>query len=330
MTTYRNLNSAWINICATLFATGEKVNPRNLECKEKLNVAFTLENPRERIVNFKARKISPFYLVGEVLWYLSKSNKLEDINYYSKFWNKCSDDGKTLNSAYGYRIFAGDHSQIPFDQFAHVCQLLKDDPYSRQAIIHFKTPSNVKTKDEVCTLSMQFFIRQKKLHATVVMRSNDIIFGTTYDVYFFTLLQEMLAVKLGVGLGTYTHFIGSLHLYKNKYDVGEKCLLDSKNMSHLDAHAHPVMQKEFINNIPLLLSIERYLRTTDVKDIYWNLPLAGLHNMDDLSKTYLILLWMYKAINTKFFELIYEMHNQHIASSYLEILDNFIENKNES
>ena len=46
------------------------------------------------------------------------------------------------------------------------------------------------------------------------MRSNDIWTGFPYDVFSFTAFQTMLAFKLNVGIGEYTHIAGSLHLYE--------------------------------------------------------------------------------------------------------------------
>jgi thymidylate synthase len=50
------------------------------------------------------------------------------------------------------------------------------------------------------------------------MRSNDVFLGLPYDVFNFTMLQELMAVELGIELGSYIHFAASLHLYET--DVG--------------------------------------------------------------------------------------------------------------
>ena len=39
------------------------------------------------------------------------------MQYYSESFVNNSDDGKTLNSAYGYRIFNGEHPLINFNQW---------------------------------------------------------------------------------------------------------------------------------------------------------------------------------------------------------------------
>lgn len=45
------------------------------------------------------------------------------------------------------------------------------------------------------------------------MRSNDIYRGFPGDVFAFTFIQELVANTLGLEVGNYSHFVGSLHLY---------------------------------------------------------------------------------------------------------------------
>lgn len=176
---------------------------------EIINAVTVIENPKDNLVTSPIRKLSHKYAIGELLWYLSGSNKLDAIANYSKAWNKLSDDGETVNSAYGHRIF----EKFGFDQWEHVKGLLEADPNSRQAVIHIKEPNPEKTKDLPCTVALQYFIRDGKLYATTYMRSNDIWLGFPYDVFTFTCLQIKMAFELGVGIGSYTHIAGSLHLY---------------------------------------------------------------------------------------------------------------------
>jgi thymidylate synthase len=53
------------------------------------------------------------------------------------------------------------------------------------------------------------------------MRSNDIWMGFPYDVFSFTAMQCLMAMELGLGIGTYTHIAGSLHLYERNGIDGE-------------------------------------------------------------------------------------------------------------
>lgn len=191
---------------------------------------FCVGDPTRNIVSNPVRKMPMRYAVGELAWYLSGSNKVKDISRFAKKWVEISDDGETNNSAYGYRIF----SKFGFDQWEHVKALLKKDPNSRQAIIHIKDANNSPTKDVPCTVYLQFFIRDGKLNMSTHMRSNDIWMGVPYDMFSFCFFQMMMAMELGVEIGQYTHYAGSLHLYKRDYETAKRnieALQSSKTVS---------------------------------------------------------------------------------------------------
>ena len=184
---------------------------------EILNAITVISNPRDGLCKSTIRNASNDYAVGELLWYLSGSNRLSDIEPYSKMWSKLSVDGKTINSAYGYRI----QKAFDYDQWNYCKGKLRANINDRQAIIHIKTPKiGEDPKDVPCTIALQYQIRQeattpKTLYATTYMRSNDIWLGFPYDVFTFTAFQVKMAMELGVDVGTYTHVAGSLHLYEN-------------------------------------------------------------------------------------------------------------------
>lgn len=204
----------WYHILSAQAETGHTQDSRDGDVVgEVISAVTVIEDPTRGIIQSDIRKMPIRYAVGELLWYLSGSNKVSDISKYSSVWERLSDDGEHVNSAYGHRIF----SHFGFDQWEHVKDLLRKDPMSRQAVIHIKDASNKPTKDLPCTVSLQFFIRDNKLYMLTYMRSNDLWMGFTYDVFNFTALQVKMAMELGVELGTYTHVAGSLHLYKRDW-----------------------------------------------------------------------------------------------------------------
>lgn len=177
---------------------------------EVLGAVIVIENAKKGVVTSPTRHMDMNYATGELMWYLSGSNKLKDMSQYSKFWNKISDDGETLNSAYGYRIT----KEFGFNQWNYVKGLLLADPLSRQAVIHIKQPDMTPTKDMPCTCTIQYLVRDNKLNCIVYMRSNDIWLGVPYDWFAFTSLQVKMAMELRYEIGSYTHIAGSLHLYE--------------------------------------------------------------------------------------------------------------------
>lgn len=216
MKTFKSANEAWISTISDLYSEGAIVHPRGMMIKEIQNLSICITDPKLKVISNPLRKMSLPYAVGELLWYLSGRNDLQTMKYYSSRMGMFSDDGETLNSAYGHRIF-GKHPSIGFDQWEKVKMQLQDDPDSRQAIIHLNTPHNKKTKDEVCTLNLQFMIRDGALNMTTNMRSNDIVWGFTYDVFAFMAMQEIMAAELGVEVGLYYHNVASMHLYEKDF-----------------------------------------------------------------------------------------------------------------
>ena len=199
---------------------GNTVTVRDKRVIEVGPAMLELKLPRDRLLSFNKMRNIKRYCYGEALWYMSGSNKLEFIEKYSKFWKHISDDGITCNSAYGKYIFydmypAGDYW---LSQWEYVKRTLRNDPTSRQAVIHIKPVQCAPTKDVVCTYIMQFSLRDGLLDLTVNMRSNDFYKGLTYDVFQFTLLQDLMAAELNVDLGKYVHIANNLHIYEEDFD----------------------------------------------------------------------------------------------------------------
>ncbi len=228
------LDQVYRMMCKAILVDGEKSSPRGMESKEILDASFYLSNPRNRVISSAFRSVKPKYLVGEFIWYLTGSLKVSDIIRYSKFWSKLADENGMINSNYGEKILWSERGVLlapteyessGVSQMMSVAKLLWEDPDSRRAIIniHKGTPKNL--KDVPCTLTMQFFIRDRKLHLSVNMRSNDLVLGFSNDVFQFTMFQELLLRILQTNsdfkdleLGGYHHHAGSLHVYENHYD----------------------------------------------------------------------------------------------------------------
>ena len=193
---------------------GEVVESRIGKTKHLPDITIEIKNPCHNVCINPQRNLSLRYVLGEMRWYMSGSNKVADIAPYAKMWSTLTDDGETVNSAYGYRIF----HQFGFDQLQYCIDKLKANPYDRQAVIHIKDASNKPTKDTPCTCLIQFTCFGGRLNAHVYMRSNDIWLGLPYDVIFFTTLQQIVAEKVGLPMGRYFHTVGDLHVYERHWN----------------------------------------------------------------------------------------------------------------
>lgn len=219
-------------------------SPRGTLIHEKIGTQISLHNPRARLLANEPRATNYGFAVGEFLWYWQGREDLEMMQYYNKRMKSFSKDGKTLNSAYGKRLRAS-HVQLPLGYFDgyfgepqtqwEICKrTLNEDADSRRAVLHVNRPNDqrlavdIGSPDVPCTLSLQFFIRDSKLHLIVTMRSNDVIWGLTYDLFSFTLLQECMLLDLkrtyperfkDLELGKYIHTAGSMHLYDRHFEL---------------------------------------------------------------------------------------------------------------
>lgn len=206
---------------------GLPVAPRHQPTYELLGASFVLSNPRARIPSSPERRWSLPLALGEFCWHLRGASDLGSLAYYAPRWRRYSDDGRTVTgSCYGKAAFGGDPG---FSQWSFVKEILRSDPASRRAVLIFDQPktTDAVTVDKACLTSMQFLIREDRLHAVVSMRSNDVFLGVPYDVFNFTMLHELMALDVGVELGSYVHFAGSLHLYETDIERAKRSFLGS-------------------------------------------------------------------------------------------------------
>jgi thymidylate synthase len=168
---------------------------------------------------------------------LAGRNDVDSVAYYAKQMREYSDDGKTLNGAYGYRwrkaktnvLGSGVDDGIVYDeidQLAVIVNHLKAQTESRRAVLQMwnveddllKIGSDLdfmrgkESKDVCCNLSVMFAVRKVNtgpgdygdeyrsyLDMTVTNRSNDLIWGLLgANFVHFTILQEYMAARLGV------------------------------------------------------------------------------------------------------------------------------------
>lgn len=253
---YDSFTDAYYDLLEDVYRNPEFIcAPRGQKIYEKLGVRFTIKNPRARIPFIKERNFAVSYIIAEALWYFSGNDLTSWISYYSKFWEKISDDGQTANSAYGARIFrphrraggniewrtAGYVNQdeikesLTWNQWDWAIEELVRDNDSRRAVVHIRSPldSRLAKLDVPCTLTLQFFLRDDKVHLCASMRSSDLWLGIANDVPAFTFFQELMAIELQeklerpIGLGTYTHISNSLHIYERNFKNVEEVITAS-------------------------------------------------------------------------------------------------------
>lgn len=91
---------------------------------------------------------------------------------------------------------------------------LKRDPASRRAVIAIRdNGADMGSGDPACLQTLQYMIRDGKLHCWVMFRSNDAVKACFMNMFALVILQKEFADALGVPVGSYTHMATSWHCY---------------------------------------------------------------------------------------------------------------------
>lgn len=189
---------------------------------EILGVSLIISDPRARLSRSENRG-KTFSALGELLWYLSGREDLSFIEPYVPLYRDEVVNG-IIEGAYGPRLF----NMRGINQIDSVISILTRKRGTRRAVIQlFNAEDIVTDKKEIpCTTTLQFHLRDDGLHLSVTMRSNDAYWGLPHDVFCFTMIQELLAKRIGVELGTYMHYAGSMHVYDRFYKEMKSYLVE--------------------------------------------------------------------------------------------------------
>lgn len=192
-------------------AFGKKSKKGTLYAKD---VIIQIDHPERRIITTPWRKFNPGYAEREWQWYLSGDRSVAEIKKYASIWDKMHGGDNIVNSNYGWQWMRN-------NQLGKVIDQLRQDPHTRQAwfsIFDGKEKEQY-TYDAPCTLAVGFDIVDGFLNMTVLMRSNDLVYGFCNDQYCWTKLQERVADELGIKIGSYTHYARDMHIYEKHWHM---------------------------------------------------------------------------------------------------------------
>lgn len=203
--------------------TGHKV-------KALPGIHFSIDLEKDGFPLLTLRKIPIKLFVAEQIWFISGSRKPEDfLRNFTKVWDSFTNPGKVVTVAYGYRW----RKHFGRDQLGELIKLLEKDPSSRHGVVVTWDASSdgltgVAKKNVPCPYTFTVTIIGGRLHLHNMVRSNDMILGFPADVAGFALLQCILAERLRVRAGVYSHSISNAHIYDNQLSVAKE-LLKRKN-----------------------------------------------------------------------------------------------------
>src|SRR5688572_22479460 len=143
---YPSIDEAMLAVFCDILENGRVSEPRGKPVKELIgqSIKFDMRFP---LCTRPSRRLGYRFAPAEAAWILSGDNRLATIKKFSNFIWEFSDDGFFYQGAYGPRIV---------DQLTYVCDMLSEDPDTRQAVIEVWRPNPRPGRDIPCTLSFQF------------------------------------------------------------------------------------------------------------------------------------------------------------------------------
>ena len=228
---YISTSAAYMAVLRDLLLAPQfTVGARGYPSHEIMNYMLTVTSPKSTPIITKSQKRNAViirYLEAEKALYLAGELHAEVwASKASKFWKSIANDDGTINSNYGWLALYNKSLPGGLTPWEWTKVSLEKDKESRQAYLRLALPQHqwIGNRDQVCTLHVMFMIRNSELHATTVMRSNDVVKGLIYDMPWFVYLQEKMAAELGVPVGTYSHLAHSMHLYDKDTGLARQML----------------------------------------------------------------------------------------------------------
>ena len=187
---------------------------------------FSIDLEKDGFPLLTLRKIPIKAFVAEQAWFIMGSRKPADfLRKYTKIWDEFTNPGDVVTVAYGYRW----RKYFGRDQLKLLIELLQKEPGSRHGVVVTWDPAQdglslFKKKNVPCPYTFTVNLIGGRLHLHNIVRSNDVMLGVPFDVAGSALLAQILAQKLKVKPGIYSHSISNAHIYDSHYEGAREIL----------------------------------------------------------------------------------------------------------
>jgi len=236
MTTF---DTIYQNIIKKVMSEGiEELNERTGHKTKALpGITFSLDIEKDGFPVLTLRKQPLKSPIAEQVWFIQGEKDTTFLRKFTKMWDPFIEKDGTLSSAYGYRW----RHHFGRDQLGKAIELLEKEPSSRHGVIVTWDPGDdgyggTPKKNIPCPYTYTINIIGGRLHMHNIVRSNDLILGTPFDTFGFSLLQCMLAERLGVRPGIYTHSISNAHIYDNHYEGAREIIERTNDHTKIELH----------------------------------------------------------------------------------------------
>lgn len=215
-----SMNEVWVKAATALLSPeASVVKSRGGRAHELMHVVLRVEDPRQRWVLARQPAINPAFALAEVIWILGGRDDTALLSHWFPRYRDYVGGGDFQHAAYGARLRRG---LGDLDQLRRAAAALRANPDSRQVVLQIWSAGSDLPNDDgspvsgdvPCNLTSCLKVRDGQLHWLQTLRSNDIDRGLPHNAVQFTMLQQVVAGWVGVGLGEYVHVADSLHWYE--------------------------------------------------------------------------------------------------------------------
>lgn len=181
-------------------------------------VTTVYAKPCERVLFSAKRDANPFFHLMESLWMLAGRDDVASLVKYNARMAEFSDDGTVLHGAYGARW----RHHFGKDQLLRIIELLRANPEDRRIVLQMwdaTTDLGKQGKDFPCNTQVYFAVVAGALDATVMCRSNDVVWGAYgANAVQFSVLLEFVAYGAGLPVGRMWQISNNYHVYHDRPD----------------------------------------------------------------------------------------------------------------
>jgi thymidylate synthase len=225
--------------------------------------------PEDEFGCFSTVKPASLRMAFEELWFFLRgetdTKKLEakGINFWKgntsrEFLDKCGknylkegDLGRAYSKQFRDYGWDADSDVGKVDQLVGLIADLKKDPYSRRLMVDLWNPAEHSHMCLTpCWFNFQVVVIGEYLHFKLRNRSLDSVFGYSFAVQQYRLLQLCLCKMFGYKLGVLSADLSHVHIYNNQIDYAKELI-----KRDLGKQGEVVIKKE-LNTLEDLLSLE--------------------------------------------------------------------------
>lgn len=208
-------------------------------------------DPINRILWSPVRDCNPFLHLIESAWMLAGRNDVATVSKLAKQMGTYTDDGSTLNGAYGFRW----RRHFGYDQITALIQELRTNRETRRCVLQMwdgaeDLKSGISGSSDIpCNTAIYFDPMDGVLNMTVTNRSNDSIWGAYgANLVHMSILHEYIATLAGFKVGIYYQMSNNLHFYIEN-EVTQRLLAYDAETGEVTSKLNLADEIEFVEGV---------------------------------------------------------------------------------